>query len=329
MARSADAFPPGRFLAVPLAILCIGAAIVLVAPLLPAGQTYPMRVATQCALLCALANSWNLVGGLTGYPTFATAGFFGLGAYATAISEQAGQPGWAGFAIAVVVAAALAAPFGFSILRLRGHYFAIASLMLVGILREVTTGWASLTGGGMGLNVPGGASDPEITARISLQSAVALAAFSLALSAFISKSWLGFGLSCIRMNETAAAGAGIDAPLLKTISFTLSAMIAAVAGGVYASWIGYIDPSDVFDVMWSVRPIVAVLIGGIGTVFGPLIGSLVFIFLEEVFWRNILTFATGALGIFIVLLLLLLPRGILPSFHRSGRFGFLPNRRRV
>lgn len=310
---------PGRSLAVPAAILAVGAVAILLVPVLPAGQTYPMRLATQGALLMALAASWNLVGGLTGYPSFATAGFFGLGAYTAGIIQQAGWPAPVGLAAAALAAALLAAPFGYAILRLRGHYFAIASLMLVSILRELTTGWTSLTGGGMGLNVPGAAGDPETLARLALQLTLGLAALSVALSALVSRSWLGFGLACIRMNETAAAGAGVDAAQLKTAAFTLSAALAGAAGGIYAAWIGYIDPSDVYDVMWSVRPIVAALIGGVGTILGPVIGTIVYVLLEEVLWRNLLTFGTGALGIFVVILLLALPTGILPSLMRQGR----------
>ena len=308
-----------RSVTAPLAILAVTAAAILIVPLLPAGQTYPMRLATQCMLLMGLAASWNIVGGFTGYPSFATAGFFGMGTYTAGIVQQAGWSIWAGLAAAVVAACILAAPFGLTILRLRGHYFAIASLMLVSILREVTTGWDALTGGGMGLNIPGAAADPETTARFALQLALGLAGLGVAISALVSRSWLGFGLSCIRMNETAAAGAGVDAAKLKTAAFTISAGIAGAAGGIYGAWIGYIDPTDVYDVMWSVRPIVAALIGGVGTILGPVIGTLVYVLLEEVLWRNFLTFGTGALGIFVVILLLVLPMGILPSLLRARR----------
>jgi branched-chain amino acid transport system permease protein len=300
----------------PLVVLTVTLAAILIVPLLPAGQTYPMRLATQCALLMGLAASWNLVGGLIGYPSFATAAFFGLGAYTAGVLPQAGWSTWAGLAGAITLATLLAAPLGFSILRLRGHYFAIASLMLVSILREVTTGWDALNGGGMGLNVPGAAANPETTARFALQLTLALAGVAVALSALGSRSWLVFGLACIRMNETAAAGAGVDAARLKTVAFTLSAAIAGAAGAMYGSWIGYIDPTDVSDVMWSVRPIVATLIGGVGTIFGPMIGTLVYVLLEEVLWRNLLSFGTGALGIFVIVLPLVAPTGIMPSLLR-------------
>lgn len=301
----------------PLLILLIGAAIAYGLPLALSSQTYFLRLATSLALLITLASAWNQVGGFTGYPSFATAAFFGLGAYASAVMQQLGWSALSGYVTAALCAALLSAPFGFAILRLKGHYFAIASLMLVSILKEVTTGWSNVTGGGMGINLPGAGGDPLAIARISLEIMVMLAAFSVALSLVITKGWLGFGLSCIRMNETAAVSAGIDAPRLKTIAFTISSAICGVAGAAYAGWIGYIDPSDVYDVMWSVRPIIATLIGGVGTVFGPLVGSVIYLIFEELMWRNLLTFGTGALGILIAILVLVMPGGVLPSLKKG------------
>lgn len=301
----------------PLLIMVIGAVIAYGLPLVLSNETYLLRLATSLALLIALASAWNQVGGFTGYPSFATAAFFGLGAYASAVMQQLGWSVYAGYAMAAFCAALLSAPFGFAILRLKGHYFAIASLMLVAILREITTGWADVTGGGMGINLPGAGGNPLAIARISLEIMVMLAAFSVALSLVIAKGWLGFGLSCIRMNETAAVSAGIDAPRLKTIAFTISSAICGVAGAAYAGWIGYIDPSDVYDIMWSVRPIIAALIGGVGTVFGPVVGSIIYLVFEELMWRNLLTFGTGALGILIAILVLVMPRGVLPSLRKG------------
>lgn len=304
-----------------IAVLVGGAVALLALTLGLSGQPYAMRLATSFALLLALATSWNLVGGFTGYPSFATSAFFGLGAYASGVLQTSLLwPWWSGLAAGACAAALLAAPFGFAILRLRGHYFAIASLMLISILRELTTGWASVTGGGMGLNVPGAVGDPDALARFGLLVLGSVAIAGLALSAYVAGSRLGFGLRCIRMNETGAAGAGIDAPRLKSVAFTLSAAVAGAAGGAYAGWIGYIDPSDVYDVMWSVRPIVAAMIGGAGMVFGPLLGSAIYALLEEVLWRGLLDWSTGALGIFVVLLLLVAPQGILPSLTRGRRW---------
>ncbi len=308
--------PMSRWL-LPALILLIGAVVAYSLPLALANQTYLLRLATSLALLITLSAAWNQVGGFTGYPSFATAAFFGLGAYASAVMQQFGWPALVGYAVAALCSALLAGPFGFLILRLKGHYFAVASLMLMYILREVTTGWADVTGGGMGLNLPGAGGDPLAVARISFEIMVMLAAFSVALSLVIARGWLGFGLSCIRMNETAALSAGIDAPRLKTLVFTISSTICGVAGAAYAGWIGYIDPSDVYDVMWSVRPIIATLIGGVGTIFGPVVGAVVYLVFEELMWRNLLTFGTGALGILVTILILFMPGGVLPTLRKG------------
>jgi branched-chain amino acid transport system permease protein len=284
-----------------------------VLPLILADQPYVMRLVTMFSLLLVLAASWNIVGGFTGYPSFATGAFFGLGAYVSAILQAGGTDWRLALIGAGIVGAVLAAPFGCGVLRLRGHYFAVASLMLGTILRELTTGWSDLTGGGMGLTIIGAGGDPQTLAAFSLRMSLGLAVFTVLLGAVVKWSRLGFGLDCIRMNETAAAGVGIDAQKLKTYAFILSSITAAMAGGIYAGWIGYIDPTDVYDVMWSVKPIVAVLLGGTGTILGPIVGAALFTVLEELVWRNLLSFSAGGLGILIVLLLLVLPRGVLPS----------------
>lgn len=295
------------------AIAIVGVVACIALPLVLAGQPYVMRLVTMFSLLLVLAASWNIVGGFTGYPSFATGAFFGLGAYVAAILQAKGLHWGLALIAAGFVGAALAAPFGYGVLRLRGHYFAVASLMLATILKELTTGWADLTGGGMGLTILGAGGDPEVLAAFFLRLSLALAVLTVLLGAAIKWSRLGFGLDCIRMNETAAAGVGIDAQKLKTYAFVLSSLTAAIGGGIYASWIGYIDPTDVYDVMWSVKPIVAVLLGGIGTILGPIVGAAIFVALEEIVWRNLLSFSAGGLGILIVLLLLVLPAGVLPS----------------
>ena len=95
----------------------------------------------------------------------------------------------------------------------------------------------------------------------------------------------------------------------KIIAFTLSGAFAAAAGAIYASWIGYIEPTDVYDVLFSIKPIIMALLGGMGTVFGPVIGAVAFLALDEVVWRNFLQLHTGVLGFLIVVLILFLPVG--------------------
>lgn len=274
------------------------------------GNPYAMRVATTALMYAGLALSWNVIGGYTGYPSFATAAFFGVGAYTGAIMQNAGLPVWQAWLAAPLVSAVLAAAIGFAILRLRGHYFAVGSLVIPEVLREIVNSADHFTGGGMGLNLP------VVRLSIQGQGSLFLAAMgiitvaALIMTLRIDRGRLGIAFRCIEQNEAAAVMIGVNATLYKVIAFTLSGLLAGAVGGVYANWINYIDPSDVFDVLISVKPIVMVLLGGAGTVYGPLLGAGLFVLLEEVVWRNFLTIHTGILGLIIVLLILFLPQGV-------------------
>jgi len=148
---------------------------------------------------------------------------------------------------------------------------------------------------------------------------LAAAALNFAAMLVTAHSRLGFGLRCIQQNESAADMIGVNTTLYKTAAFMLSAVFVGAAGAIYASWVNYIEPPDVFDVLYSVKAIVMVLLGGAGSLFGPLIGAAVFLGLEELVWRNLLQIHTGILGLLIVLLVLFLPRGLLSLSRRRWR----------
>jgi len=292
----------------------------LVALLPLSGEAYWMRLGTTMLMYGVLAMSWNFIGGMAGYPSFAVAAFFGLGAYTGAVAQKFGMPmgfAWAG---AGLLALAFAALLGLALLRLRGHYFAIASLVVAEVLRELVNSMTGLTGGGMGLNLPIPAmASVDVQARFFFYAMLLLAAATFAAMLLTANSKLGFGLRCIQQNESAADMLGVDTTLYKVSAFMLSGVFVGVAGAVYASWVYYIEPPDVFDVLYSVKAIVMVLLGGAGSMFGPLIGAAAFLSLEELVWRNYLQVHTGVLGLMIVLLVLFLPKGLLSLSQRIGR----------
>jgi branched-chain amino acid transport system permease protein len=257
-----------------------------------------------------LALSWNFIGGATGYPSFATAAFFGLGAYAGAVSQVHGVPMVLAWMIGGLVAALFALGLGLAILHLRGHYFAIASLIAVEVLREMVNSATPITGGGMGLNLPVLRLGVNQQARLFYYSVCLIAFLTLAAAAWVRSHRLGFGLSCIKQNENAARMIGINTTIYKTLAFVLSAVFAGCAGAFNASWVNYIEPGDVFDVLLSIKPIVMVLLGGATTLFGPLLGAVIYLFLEETVWRNLLTFHSGVLGVLVVLIILFRPDGL-------------------
>lgn len=297
----------------------------LVALLPLSGEAYWMRLGTTMLMYGVLAMSWNFIGGMAGYPSFAVAAFFGLGAYAGAVAQKFGVPmgfAWAG---AGLLALAFAALLGLALLRLRGHYFAIASLVVAEVLRELVNSMTELTGGGMGLNLPIPAmGSVDAQARFFFYAMLLLAAVTFAAMLLTANSKLGFGLRCIQQNESAADMLGVDTTFYKVSAFMLSGVFVGVAGAVYASWVYYIEPPDVFDVLYSVKAIVMVLLGGAGSMFGPLVGAAAFLSLEELVWRNYLQVHTGVLGLMIVLLVLYLPKGLISLSQRLGRRGKVP-----
>jgi branched-chain amino acid transport system permease protein len=283
------------------------------------GGAYALRVGTIACMYAIFALSWNIVGGFAGYPSFATAAFFGFGAYATGILLNKGVPLSVAVIGSLVMCFLLAAGLGTVLLRLRGHYFAIASLSLVEVFREMVNNATDLTGGGMGLNIPlASGSGILADATFFFYAMWALLLIAAVVVMIVSASKLGFGLNCIRQNETASNMVGLNSTLYKSVAFGLSACFVGGAGGIYAAWVHYIDPSDVFDILYSVKPIVMALMGGLGSPLGVVCGAFVYLGLEEVVWRNYIQIHSGVLGLLIVMLLLFLPHGLISL--RSGMF---------
>lgn len=280
--------------------------------LLPvSGDAYVLRLGTIACMYAVLAASWNVVGGLAGYPSFATASFFGLGAYVGGLLVLKGWPLFFAIPAAGAIGFVFAFIFGVILLRLKGHYFAIASLATVEVLREVANSATDITGGGMGLNVPRVADISVLgEATIIYYAMWGLLLVTAIAGLVIEKSKLGFGLNCIRLNEQAAETSGLNTMLYKAFAFGLSAVMCAMAGALYSSWVAYIEPGDVFDILYTIKPVVMALIGGVGSTVGAVVGAFVYIGIEEIVWRNFLEFSTGLLGVLIVGLLLYLPRGL-------------------
>jgi len=281
------------------------------------GEAYWLRIGTTMLMYGVISMSWNFIGGMAGYPSFAVAAFFGLGAYTGAVAQKFGLPMGMAWACAGLMALAFAALLGVALLRLRGHYFAIASLVVAEVLRELVNSATDLTGGGMGLNLPiPTMSSIDAQASFFFYAMLGLAAITFAAMLLTTYSKLGFGLRCIQQNESAADMLGVNTTFYKVSAFMLSGVFVGMAGAVYASWVHYIEPPDVFDVLFSVKAIVMVLLGGAGSVFGPLFGAALFLSLEELVWRKFLEVHTGVLGLLIVLLVMFLPKGLLSLSNR-------------
>ncbi len=274
-------------------------------------NNYLLQAGTSLAMAVALCLAWNVVGGYMGYPSFATAALFGLGAYAGGIAQAAGAPIALAWPVAAVAGAVFSGLLGSVLLRLRGHYFAIGTIAVVEVMREIANNWEDLTGGAIGMNIPivaGSARDVGIFFYLAMWS---LAAIALLVTALLSRSKFGFSLRCIRQNEAAASMVGINVFRAKCLAFVVSGTIASVTGGLYASMVAFIEPKDVFNIMLSIEVPVMVMLGGAGTVVGPGVGAAVYVTLKELVWVNFINIHSAILGVIIIAVIYIVPGGVL------------------
>jgi len=267
-------------------------------------------------ILATLAQSWNIIGGYTGYPSFGNSVFYGLGGYGVAIAMvQYGLPFPVGLAIGIGLAVGFAILLGLPVLRLRGHYFAIATLGLAEVMTAIVSN-LEIAGRNVGLILPLVKGD-ALFFELSL---ILLVVTTLAVM-WISRSRFGFGLIAIRENEQAAAVMGVNTTLYKILAFALCSVFAAVAGGIHAYWITYLDPGSAFDVALNVKMIIMAVFGGPGTIFGPVLGAFVLSAISEILAAKVTSLASIFFGIVIVAAIVFMPRGfadLVRRFRQSG-----------
>ncbi len=281
-------------------------------------NNYIVKISTFLAMYAAIALSWNFIGGYAGYPSFATAAFVGLGSYAGAILQNAGYPMVVAWLMAALIVSLFAAGVGRIILKMKGHYFAIGSIALVDVLSHIASSWASLTGGGEGLNVKILSGGPDFAGMVFLYTMLIIMLTAFVATVIVDRHRLGFGLRCIQQNEDAANMLGINVMKYKVIAFVLSGVFCGLVGAAYASWVSYISPIDSFSILLTLKAAVMVLLGGAGTVFGPIVGSAALVIFEETIWSQFLDLHQGILGLVIVLLIFFLPNGLLKIKWRKN-----------
>jgi branched-chain amino acid transport system permease protein len=271
------------------------------------------------ALLIALAGQgWNLLGGYGGQYSFGHAAFFGTGAYVTAILQMRyGVNAWLGFGIGILAGALVGAVIGWLSFRsgLKGSYFALVTLAFAEVLRIIAS-VAPITGGGVGILI----TLDLRPAAFQFQSRapfywilLALVGASLLLVRSIEHSRFGAYLVAVRENEDAAAALGVDTMATKLRAMTLSAAITAAAGCFYVQYFLFVDSGIAFGPWISIEALLAPLIGGVGTVFGPLLGALVVKTLGEI--TKLVTGDAPGLdlvicGCVLILVIAFAPRGI-------------------
>ena len=253
-----------------------------------------------------LALSWNIISGFTGYTSFGHVAFYGIGAYACAILVADHHWHWiASLGVAAAVAALVAVAIGYPVLRLKGPYFAIAMLGAAEGTRVIATVWDGLTHGGLGISLPSAETSIE-----TYYAMLVLVVVTVVVAYTIGHSRFGIRLNAIREDEVAAEALGINATVYKLAAFALSAVFPAVAGGIQAYKVLYIDPPSVFFVQITIAMALMSMLGGKGTVIGPIVGAVLLYAAQEATWVNFPTAHLIAYGLFIILVARFLPRGL-------------------
>jgi branched-chain amino acid transport system permease protein len=272
-----------------------------------------------------IGMSWNLLSGYCGQVSFGHAAFFGIGAYtAGLLYAKLGLSAWWGLAATVPVVGLAALVIGFVCLRLRGPFFALATIAVGVILRVVAENLTGFTGGDLGIMIR---ERTWVEKTWYYYIILALAAASFWFVERVVASKLGYYFVAIREDQDAAESLGIDTTLYKTIALVLSAVLAGFAGAFYMNYMGYIDPKVVFalhDI--SVMAIMVVMVGGVATRWGPVVGAVIMILLAEMI-RTIPHIGTAhhtLFGVLLIVVIIFLPNGVVgdaAKLRRLLRFG--------
>ena len=296
--------------------LVLFVALLAALPFLVSG--FWVRVFTSVFMMAALAQSLNFMAGYAGYADFGNVVYFGIGAYAAGFLMTKDLPLPLAALGGVLLSAALASGLGLPILRLRGHYFAIATIGVMEGTRELVVNMGFL-GGGSGLNVPLIRLPPSQFSLLIYFSMFGLMLAYTGIAFSLSRSSLGYGLRAIKADEQAAAVMGINTTRFKVLAWVMSACCSSLVGSVYAIWNGFLEPPVAFDIVRSTEYFIMMLLGGPGTVLGPVVGSFILELLRVLVWERLLWGHQAVVGVVIVLVVLFLPEGLMRTLRGWAR----------
>jgi branched-chain amino acid transport system permease protein len=252
----------------------------------------------------ALSAGWNIAGGYAGQVSLGHAAFFGVGAYAAALtSARYHQSPWLGLAVGVVLSIGAGGLIGYLSNRLKGPYFALSTIAFAEVLRIVASRWRGFTAGSEGVPVPFRPGFWTLglghVAWLYLILAVALGCY--ALQVYLERSRVGYQLAGVREDEDAAEALGIATRRRKVQAIVLSAAVTSMCGSLWAQYVGFVDPAHVFSIDLSIRFALNSIIGGMGTALGPFLGSLLITSLETYLRATFSGVKAGFSGIYLII----------------------------
>jgi branched-chain amino acid transport system permease protein len=273
---------------------------------------YTLRLATVVLFWVAMAGCWNIMSGYTGYIDFGPVVYFGMGSYATAIAmTKYGISFFPALAVSGLTAALIALPIGIPTLRLKGAYFAIATFAFAETMKQLALEFdrtfnVTFFEGSHGITLPLGGHDNTFFfyCILAVTVAVVLVHYGIEHSKF------GYALKAIHEAETAAEISGVNTAAIKLRAYATSAVLLGILGGIEAYWITYITPADAFNVHKTVQMVIMTLLGGMGTLLGPVVGAAFLTVLSEVLGTTFVEYYLILVGAIIIGIILVMPQGI-------------------
>ena len=283
-------------------------------------NSYVMHILVLVVMWSVIGMAWNILGGYTGQVSFGHAAFFGFGAYTAGILYQhLGVSAWWGIPASIVILTALSLVIGYICLRLRGAYFALATLALGEICRVAAENLVGFTQGNMGIMIR---ERTWVEKTWYFYVILLIAAATFIIIKIVMESRFGYYFVAIREDQDAAESLGINTTLYKTISLCLSGVFTGIAGAFYMNYMGYIDPSIVFPLYdISIVTVMVVMVGGAATYWGPIVGAVIMVFLaEEIRSLPYIGAAHQTIfGIILIFIIMFLPNGIVGDFRKLLR----------
>jgi branched-chain amino acid transport system ATP-binding protein/branched-chain amino acid transport system permease protein len=306
------------------AAIVAGVVVLGLFPLADPADLYIQTVLIISLLLVVSASGWNVISGFAGYVSLGQSAFIGVGAYTVGILSLhwKGVSPWLLAPLGGVTAAVLAAILGLVAMRARGHAFVIITIAFLFLMQTLALNFQGITGGSAGITLPLPTWDPSLGNLPFFYAMLLLAVLSVAMSAWVRRSKLGAGLLAIREDEGKAAAIGIRTPAYKLIGFVVSAVLIGIAGGVYGYFLTFVDPRGMFDILLSVQIVLAALLGGRGTIWGPVLGGLVIQPLNEVvnkYFGSQVGTRLLVFGLLLAAVVMVLPAGVIPSLQKLLR----------
>ena len=290
-------------------------------------DNYWLRIWTSVLMYVAITQGLNVIVGFAGYHSFGNAAFFGVGAYGAAVMTTVGWPLWLALVASTAIGALLAAALGPPLLRLKGHYFAIATVALNAALAELVLNVGGITGGAQGIALPMSDLSPLALYRQVFVLMFVGAAVATALVAWLARSKFGYAVRASKDSQDGARAMGINTTAVRVLAWMMSGAVTAYVGGVWAYWINFIEVGSAFDVSISVKAYIMLLMGGMGSVVGPIVGAGFFEVFSTLVWSHFGAIHNLMLGVLVCAVVLFLPRGFIVLlrgrlggwFRRAGR----------